>query len=363
MAKRDSRQAVNDNIRRILVVKWSAMGDVVLSTTIFEDLARAFPDAEIHLNTLPAWAPLFEQDDRFSRIISIDVRNKGARLRNAIKWIRVVRAGRYDMVVDLQTTDRSAIMLGLAQLFGAGIRWRIGNTTRWPFNIAPGDMPHNTVHALKRYRAAIELAGIAAVTPRPVLHIPQRNIDRVQALQQEHQLQPGQYALLLPGCQAAGYLKRWGEDNYIGLGQRLHQAGLRHIVIIGARDEMKECDAISDACADFAVNLCGQTELMDIVPLAQDACLTVGNDTGTGHMVSAAERPMLVICGPTDPARVKPAGDNVITLQADLPCINCYCVQHCDHHSCMKMITPEMAHSALRELFEQQSWYCEGLRL
>jgi len=363
MSEQDKRLPVNDNIRRILVIKWSAMGDVVLSTTIMEDLHRAFPNAEMHLNTLPVWAVLFTQDSRFSRVFSIDVRKKGERLRNAWKWIKVVRGGHYDMVVDLQTSDRSAMMLGLAQLSGAGIRWRIGNIKRWPYNITPHNMPTKTAHALKRQRAVLKLAGIPTVTPRPVLHVPQHNINHARELQSKYNLQAGRYALFLPGCQAAGYLKRWGEDNYIGLAQRLHGAGLQHIVLIGAKDEMKECETIASACGDYAVNLCGQTELMDIIQLAQDACLSVGNDTGTAHMCAVADRPVLVICGPTDPARVKPAGDNVITLQADLPCINCYCVKHCDHHSCMKLVTPEMAHTALRELFEQQGHSCVNIQI
>jgi len=354
---------VNDEIQRILVIKWSAMGDIALSTAIMEDLYRAFPHAEMHLNTLPLWASMFEQDPRFSRVISIDVRSKTGRLGKAWEWIRTVRAGRYDMVVDLQTTDRSAMLLGLSQILGAGIRWRIGNMKRWPYNFAPRDMPAKTAHALTRHRAALEQAGIAALTPRPVLHVPQHNTDHARVLQAQYHLQAGRYAMFLPGCQAAGYLKRWGEDNYAGLAQRLHGAGMDKIVVIGAKDEMKDCKAIAGACGDYVVNLCGKTELLDIVPLAQDACLIVGNDTGTAHLAAAAERPMLVICGPTAPRLVKPAGDNVITLQADLPCINCYCVKPCDHHSCMKWITPEMAHTALREMFEQQDYSCPDIRL
>ena len=45
----------NPAIRRILVLKWSAMGDVIIATALFEDIARAFPDREIHLNTLVPW--------------------------------------------------------------------------------------------------------------------------------------------------------------------------------------------------------------------------------------------------------------------------------------------------------------------
>ena len=44
-----------DDIRRILIIKWGGMGDVVISTAIIEDVFRAFPGREIHLNAMPPW--------------------------------------------------------------------------------------------------------------------------------------------------------------------------------------------------------------------------------------------------------------------------------------------------------------------
>jgi len=75
----------------------------------------------------------------------------------------------------------------------------------------------------------------------------------------------------------------------------------------------------------------------------------VANDTGTAHLASATGRPMVVICGPTDPRRVKPLGDNVDAFQAELPCINCY-RKHCAHHSCMRVITPAMVEAKVKSV-------------
>ena len=98
------------------------------------------------------------------------------------------------------------------------------------------------------------------------------------------------------------------------------------------------------------MNLCGRTEVLDIVPLCEGARAIVANDTGTAHVASCTERPMVVICGPTDPRKVKPVGDNVVALQASLPCINCY-GKTCDHHhACMESITPEQVFETLRPL-------------
>jgi ADP-heptose:LPS heptosyltransferase len=95
-------------------------------------------------------------------------------------------------------------------------------------------------------------------------------------------------------------------------------------VLVGGPDEIEECQRIAQACGPWLINLCGQTAILDIPPLCEPARFIVANDTGTAHLAAATTVPMLVLCGPTDPRRVKPLGDNVTTLQADLPCINCY---------------------------------------
>ena len=331
------------NIRKILVIKWSAMGDVFSATILFEDIRRAFPDAEIHLNTMPAWRGLFAHDPRFAKLIAVDVRRRPGRLAATREWLRAVRETRYDLVVDLQTTDRSALLLILLQLSGRRIPYRIGNDKRLPYNIYPQT---KLLKPLDKSRAALRAAGINSVTPRPVLHIPPHNEQRAAKLMQRYGLVAGQYALLMPGCQAAGYLKRWGAQRYGQLAQRLHQSDDLKVVLIGGPDELEECERIAEIVGNGVVNLCGQTEIFDVVPLARQARFLVANDTGTAHLASATDRPMVVICGPTDPRKVKPAGDNVVALQADLPCINCY-QKHCSHHSCMPAITPDAVYDTL----------------
>lgn len=328
-----------DDIRRILVIKWSAMGDLFSATTLFEDIARAFPRAEIHLNTLPQWRELFEDDPRFARVITVDVRRRGAGLAPTREWLRAVRATRYDLLVDLQTTDRSALLLMLLRLSGRRIPWRIGNRKRLPYNLYP---PPKAVplNALDRSRAALRAAGIPTAAPRPVVHVAQADRERAQRLLAENGLVANDYALFMPGCQAAGYLKRWGAERYAALARLLQAEGVR-VALIGGPDELEECERIAALAGDAVVNLCGRTRILEVVPLAQQARFLVANDTGTAHLAAATERPMVVVCGPTDPRRVKPAGDNVIALQANLPCINCY-QKHCSHHSCMPIITPQM---------------------
>lgn len=326
-------------IRRILIMKWSAMGDVIIATALFEDIFLAFPNREIHLDTQPAWRNLFAQDPRFQKILTVDWRDRRHRLRQMRDWLRQVQAQHYDLVIDLQCNDRSRLLLSLLGLSGQCIRHRLGNRRQIPYTIAPAEWPKPT-HVFLKGRAALQAGGIPTTTPRPVLHVPDRHYAQARALMSRHGLSAHHYALFLPGCNAGGYLKRWGADRYAALAHRLHQKGLENIVLIGGPDEVEECQRITQQCGSWLVNLCGQTEIFDIPPLCESACFIVANDTGTAHLAAAATTPMLVLCGPTDPHRVKPLGDNVSALQADLPCINCY-QKTCSHHSCMNALTPD----------------------
>lgn len=323
------------SIRRILVIKWSALGDLVLASALFEDIHQAFPNAEIHLNTAAANQKLFAADSRFSKIIAQDTRRGG--LSAAFDWLRQIRAGRYDLIIDLQTTDRSRLLLGVLHLLGDAGRYRVGNHGFWPYTVGPNDLPLE-INPLVRMRAALQLAGIATPTQRPVLHVPTRNRMRMRDVLAQHDLVPEQYALFFPGCHPRGYLKRWSEANYAALGQQLLATGaVQRIVIGGGPDEVELGQTIARQIGTAAVNLCGATEMLDIMPLAESARYIVGNDTGTSHLAACAQKPQVVICGPTDPVRVKPLGNTVVAIQADLPCSSCY-QKACAHHSCMREI-------------------------
>lgn len=343
----------NPAIRRILVIKWSAMGDVIIATALFEDIARAFPEREIHLDTLPPWKSLFEQDPRFQRVSAVDLRDRRQRGRRTMEWLRQVRGQHYDLVIDLQCNDRSRLLITLLWLSGHRIPHRLGNSPRFPYNIAPAELP-KPVPAITLGRASLQAGGIRAITPRPVLHIPDHHRARARELMERYGLAPGRYGIFLPGCNANGHLKRWGAARYAALANRLHRDGLERIVLIGGPDEMDECQRIARGCDSWLVNLCGQTAILDIPPLCEPACLIVANDTGTAHLAAATTAPMTVLCGPTDPRRVKPLGDNVGALQADLPCVNCY-RKNCSHHSCMAMLTPPLVLRHLRGLLSRDS--------
>lgn len=316
--------------KRILIIKWSALGDVVLATSAFEDIAHAYPTAEIHLNTLPQWKPLFETDPRFKKIIALPVKNPNKPIRVIKNWLAVIGKERYDVIFDFQENDRS-------RLFLCFLKWM----RRAPKYCFSGrNLPKTILHDFDRMRCVLKQADIIPKTMHPVLYPSEPQVKTVRMIQAKYHLSLNRYLIFMVGSHPGWTTKRWGQERYFALAQLFHQQGVDKIVLIGDVAEETCCNFVATA-GPWVVNLCKKLELLEIPVLAEDAMGSISNDTGPAHLLAAAQKPLLVICGPTDPLRVKPVGPHVKTLQAELPCIRCY-QPTCSHLSCMKAITPEM---------------------
>lgn len=335
-------------VRKILIIKWSGIGDVAIASATMQDIYEAFPESVLHLNTMAPCDRLFVDDPRFDEVFCFDLRGSERGIGGHWRWLRYVRSQHYDLVVDLQCTDHTRILLALLPLVGGRIPHRLSYYQRFPFNIAPSegaDLCHTRDYAI----SALAAGGLSARCEQPVFYAGAGPRRRATELMQAHGLRQHQYAVFLPGSTITGSIKRWGADRYRVLAERVRASGVPKVVLLGGPDEIEECQDIQRQCGPWLVNLCGETEIIDLVPLCEEARFIVGNDTGTAHVAAASATPMVMICGPTDPRRVKPLGRDIVTLQADLPCINCY-LKFCDHHSCMKMISPEDVLARIQEL-------------
>lgn len=333
-------------IQRILIIKWGGMGDIVISTAIMDDIRQAFPQAILHLNTMSAWQPLFAHDTRFELVWCVDLQAKPGRWRAYRQWLQAVMRQQYDLIIDLQTNDKSRLLLSLLRLSGRGPKWLLGNHPRLPYTLRQRQaLPQ--AHSLQIMQQTLLCAGIPPRASRPVLQIPQAVKTAAAALLARHALAPNTFVVFLCGSHASGRTKRWGVAHYAALATHYAQQGLR-IVLLGGRDDAEDCHALAQTLPQHIVNLCGLTSLLEVPEICALAVSIVANDTGTAHLAAATATPMTVICGPTQPLRVKPPGPQVTAIQLDIPCKNCY-IKQCSHHSCMQQLTPQRVLPVLKE--------------
>ena len=288
---------------RILIIRLSALGDVVMASGLIPALREISPQAYIGWLVEPAAAPLLRHNPRLDEVIVLPrtewqalwrAHRPIAVLRSVLAFRRALRARRFDVAIDAQGLFKSALCAwwsGAARrisLIGReGSSWlmterfmpkpdplkpiateyralarHLGATGAYRMDLAVGDAP--------RAAAAITLAAAGVRGP---------------------------YAVLCPYTTRPQ--KHWFDDRWAALAQRLVADGMTPVLVGGPSDAM-----LAPAIADHApglVNLVGRLQLDDTVAVIAGSALLIGVDTGLTHMGSALKVPTVALFGSTRP--------------------------------------------------------------
>jgi ADP-heptose:LPS heptosyltransferase len=286
--------------KRILIVKLSALGNVILSLGPFAAIRQHHPAAEITLLTTAPYAGWLAEAPWFDRVL-IDERPAWWNLPAVWRLRRMLRGGRFDRVYDLQTSNRSSWYF---RLFPHHAR------PEW-CGIAPGcshphrDLDRDCMHDIDRQFAQLAYAGVSE-RPLPDLSWNRADIGRFGL--------PTRIALLVPGSSAHRPGKRWPAPSYAALAEALMATGLTPVVL-GTPGE-SGLAAVIRARVPATIDLTGRTTLPDLAPLARAAKVAVGNDTGPMHLIAAAGcRSIVLFSHDSDPQRCAPRGRSVTVVR------------------------------------------------
>lgn len=274
-------------MRRILVIRLGALGDMVLSFPAFAALRAHHAGDHIALLTTAPFASLAADSPWFDEI-RIDSRPDWLDPQGLWQLRRQLTG--FDLIYDLQTSRRSGWYFRLA---GRPPWSGIARSCALP----DADPGRNGLHTVPRQRGQLAAAGVPAA---PVA---------LDWLRQRGPVLEPPYAVLVPGTSASqGGAKRWPLPRFAALAAMLEQAGLRP-VIVGTRQEAACARLIKASCRD-ALDLVGATSIQELAGLLSRAALAVGGDTGPIHLAGMMGcRTLSLFSRFSDPVLAAPVGD------------------------------------------------------
>lgn len=282
----------------ILVIKHSALGDMILTLPQFHAIRNHHPGERLILLTTKPYLDLVTKTGYFDEVWC-DSRPKFWQLGGMLRLIRRIRDGHFSRIYDLQGSQRTRWYF---RLLGRPRPEWVGN--------APGcshyiPNPREPVHVSELRRQQLALVGISD-PGLPDLSFLKTDIARYGLR--------SPFALLVPGGSPHRPQKRWPATSFAALSRHLLERGIQP-VLIGRQAERIQIDDIMAACPG-TVSLYEQTSIDDLASLGRAAALAVGNDTGPMHIIAAAGCPSLVLySAESDPRRVSPRGDWIRLLQ------------------------------------------------
>lgn len=318
---------------RVLLVRTSALGDVVHALPVLAALRRRYPEAEIAWVVDEVFAPLLAGHESLDRLITAPLRRarrRGSRLagaRDTARFLRELREFRPDVALDLMGNHKGA---AIARCSGA--RRRIGLDRRDRRERSSSLWINEPVVARGSHAVArmLDLLAPLDVPEAPPEFAPERLVcgrDQVPA---------GRYAYVHPG--AAWGNKRYPAERWGRVATELaRRTGLT--VQVGAAPGE---EAIADAAVAASQGAARRLDLPDLAALAgalRGARVVLAGDTGALHLAAALGRPVVGLYGPTDPERHGPLGRAEVMFER-LPCSFCH-QRLPDAKPCLLALDPE----------------------
>lgn len=332
--------------RRIVIRGTNWLGDSVISVPAARAVKQLYPSASIGMVAPENLAGLWEDSGVVDHVLPV-ARPTGPR--EKLRIIRLLRKGRYDLGVIFPNSFESALWF-----FLSGVRRRLGYATcgrglllNWKVR-PPGDCAHQ-VH---RYLDLVRALGPVRSEAAPSIIVPDRLRQwACDALRAKGITGDDILVGVNPGS-TYGPAKCWPPDKFAGLIRRLREGLGVSVVIVGSERERTLADTLCRSIEKEAVNMAGETTVMQLAALLERCAAVVSNDTGPMHLACAVGTPVVAVMGPTDPAATGPLGAHLI-VGSGAECAPCFKRQCPTDHRCMTLISVEMVYEAVEQLLRK----------
>ena len=348
-----------DEPESILIVKLSAIGDVVHTLPLLEVLRKNLPQARIDWVVEEEAGQIILGHPMIDHVLvshrktwQKSVMRAGQRataLREMIQFVHKLRAHKYDLVIDLHGLFKSGILTGLSRAkrkigFTGGKEGSSLFLTERPYYV------NYDQHALDRYLKTIDYLGYKNYPWKGEIPVGQHDRDTIESFMIENGLQKERIVAVNP--MARWRTKLWLPERFAVLADRVQTSLNGKVVFTGSQQDRIVIDEIVREMKTTPLDLAGRTSLKALAYLYSQCYLLITTDTGPMHMAAAMGCPVVALFGPTAPWRTGPYGTGHRIIREELACSPCFKKQ-CDQMSCMKDITVDRVFETVKEYFEE----------
>ena len=317
--------------QKILVVRLSSLGDILLTTPLIRSLKNANPKLEIHFLLREEYQDVLIDNPYLSKLITIKREDSFSKIKD------ILSQNKYDFVIDLQNNLRSRSLT--SSLKCPKVRFKKLSCQKFLLVKFKINKLSDAPPILERYASIID-----------GLKLDDEGLDLFTDKKPSEKL--GGITNLIGFCPGSRhYTKMWPKEYYIELGKKIIENGF-NLVLFGGKDDKIICDGISSNVSK-CTNLCNDDDILQTATDMKKCKTIICNDSGLMHTACAVNVPVIAIFGSTvsefgfTPYHSK----NLILENKSLTCRPCSHIgkSSCPkgHFKCMKEITPQLVHNSL----------------
>ena len=270
-------------LKKILIIRFSSIGDIVLTTPVIRCVKQQLPGTEVHFAVKRAFLPVVEANPYIDKIHLLDG--------DLGDLNRRLKAEKFDYIVDLHRNIRS-LRLRLSASWRTPSRgFPKLNLKKWLLTRLKIDIMPD-VHIVDRYFKAVEKLGVSNDLKGLDYFIPEKDEYSMTALPEAFR---NGYTAFVTGAKHA--TKRLPEHKIISICKKLNSP----VLLLGGPEDAPAAERISLACGVLVQSMCGKASLNQSASLIKQAQVVITHDTGLMHIAAAFRKPVISIWGNTVP--------------------------------------------------------------
>lgn len=349
------------NPEKILIIRLSAIGDVVDVLPALRCLRSNFPKSRIFwLVEDRASAILYDHPDLDEVIVFprkkwqhevLKAKKVIRTLSDILSFYRKLHDEHYDLVLDFQGNLKSGIMnliTGTENRVGFGKGFcKEFNYLFTKYKVFP---QHKREHRIDKNLSLLKGIGFKVKFQNPEFPISRLDQEYISKFVDENNKRSIPLIIVNPCTSEYGSYKRWPALNYARLTDMIMETHDVKVIFIWGPNELEIVNAIISYMKQKALVSC-KTTIKQLIELIRRADLYIGGDTGPLHIASTLCIPTVAIFGPKDPILYGPYHENTAIINKGLPCSPCR-DRTCSDPECLTTILPEEVFQEVNKLMD-----------
>ena len=332
--------------QRILLIRLSSLGDIVLTTPVIHAVRAHYSDAHIAMLTGKQSADVLRENPHLDEIITFDRFAKDKDTGEMLRTARVLRGRKFTLAIDLQRKFRTEVLM-----YFSGAAERVGKGRLCTVRAPEQGNKHATAHYFDLLRAV----EIPALDQKLEMFLAaSERADATQRFDTAGVTPTGLKVGFFPG--AGWKLREWMPERFAAIGDRLVQNFNAEVLIFGGQKESELVHTVAKLMDTHAVPFAGNLQIRELAACIEKCDLFLTNDTGPMHIAAAVGTPTVSLFGPGNHIRFQPLGAMHQTIRHDVPCNPCkQFTDKCKDNICMKKITVDEVWQSISETLAKVS--------
>ena len=319
---------------KILLIRLSSLGDIVLTSPAIRAVRRHYPKAQISMLVAKQYVDLLAENPHLDEVITFDRTARNTDTGEMVRIARLLRQRNFNLAIDFQRKFRTSLLAYLS-----GSKCRVGNHRPNGLMCTVRVPDRSNKHAIDRNFDLLHPLGIEPIDRTMELFLSDSDRECARDILVSKGVHQNRLTVgLFPG--AGWKLREWMPNRFAAIGDRIISDFDAQVLIFGGPNEGKLANHIAHLMAARATTCAADLPIRHFAALVESCNLFITNDTGPMHIAAAMCTPTVALFGPGNHIRFQPLDPIHKTLRHHVPCNPCkQFTNKCKDNICMKLIT------------------------